>query len=200
MLPMIIKNTRLSFLTSALMTVLLSGNMVVQFHMVLGDTSPIFVPTRTASSPRSHSSTCPRHKTVAWAGLSRHDRQKQGGLGLGPFGFSQTPISKEHSSAAPFVDRIEYQNPSFVPNRRHFLGSLATGAIASQLNSVNLAYAAENNTTDAVDWDSFGTQLQKSQFTPSAPGFPASGNGGSDLDRALKDSSKRKLIDPRTHG
>ena len=76
-------------------------------------------------------------------------------------------------------------------NRRNFFSSMASLPVIMVANR-----ATADNSTE-VDWASFGASLQQpGQFKSPAP----SNAGGSDLQKALEDSAKRKAIDPRTHG
>lgn len=196
---MLFKNTRIiSLLPSALMALLLSGSMMIQFPMALGEKAHITMSTVSLTSKGFPSSS--RHRAIAFAN-PWNDDQKQQRERTRTRSFSAAPVFAARESSTSFAESSENQQSSgTIPSRRHFLGSLATSAVASQLAAVPLAFAVESNSTDTVDWDSFGAQLQKSQFSPSSgpAAFPV--NGGSDLDKALQDSSKRKTIDPRTHG
>ncbi|CAB9498300.1 expressed unknown protein [Seminavis robusta] len=147
-LPMLVKNTPMSFVSTAFVALLLTVNIVMQFHLVVGARS-----------------------SAAFAS---------------PFGVVAPTVSGQ----APSSSSLLWAAPKEVSDdgfwtRRSFLVFM-TPALFAQT-----ARAADNST---VDWDAFGASLQQS--TPAVLSQP----GGSDLQKALQDSSKRKQIDPRTHG
>ena len=95
--------------------------------------------------------------------------------------------------------------PSEDTNRRNFLlhHSMGTALISMALfPPASRAITATNNTSSGdVDWNAFGQQLQT--FPPpgsSSQQMRGATTSGSDLEKALQDASKRKTIDPRTHG
>lgn len=84
-------------------------------------------------------------------------------------------------------------------SRRNFL--TAAAGVCTPLAFLDMANADDGNATD-VDWDAFGAPLRQTAPLSSPFTTPVSmpGASGSDLQKALQDSAKRKQIDPRTHG
>ena len=176
---------------------------MVLFHVVLGEVSVSarYVSVSAASTARatlpfgSYVSGSTRQQSAAFVGLSKFARKQTP---------QQEPAAPVSTSTKIFHSDENDDDSSGLlsASRRHFLGSLATSTFfvspLASFRNKNFAFAQEaSNTTDTVDWDSFGAQLQKSGPTS----FPVNGvRSGSDLNEALQDSSKRKIIDPRTHG
>jgi len=206
MLPMIVQNTRLSFLGAAFMTVLLSINLLVQVELVLGDHAPFRI-VQTAITPTtgtSLSKTSPS-KPMAWIGpakMSHRQRTEK------PYKQAASLLrlrdrQKAQSRAESMIFQQSFDEeecPSsavlFPGSRRNFFRAAAAGSLPV-LAFLDSAMADGNSTSaEAVDWDAFGAQLKQSDFSAAPP--PST--GGSDLDKVLKESGKKRVIDPRTHG
>jgi hypothetical protein len=169
-LPLIMMNTPPSYVSTAFLALLLSVNVLMQVHLVLGERATgtaAFIPLHPLQRQEISSKTLDTLRSHPWQ-----------------VAFTESSRLTSLESTPPC--------PANEWNRRAWLSSVASlTLIADKANAENMT------STDAVDWNSFGASLRES--TPghqSAPLFV----GGSDLEKALQNSANRKRIDPRTHG
>ena len=164
-------NTPASYIGTAFIAVLLSVNILMQVHLVLGDVA--VGPTAFISPQHQRhtiSKSCVSLRSLPW---------KRNSAESSSCSFSQ-------SDAQFFV--IESQDR----HRRSLLTSVAALTLFGGKADAN----NNTSTTDIVDWNIVAPSLR--QASPEQKSTPVV--GVSDLEKALEDSANRRKIDPRTHG